>query len=315
MNEPELKSKIMTLASKAWHLDGMTWPEIELWLENFRGEVASLETERLYALYLLSNFMHFAASELQELLRTLYREKVLYQVVSTYRRANADTRNVDAIRAHINQTVSKMRFVGLGHAASSGTHLLYQFRTANDLPEAIFKEFSLFSSTQPHVLQDWGETTDLVFIDDICGSGRTFLKLYKRQIQPFLENHPHIRVHYYCLFATKAGFGKITAGTGGAVQLGCVFDLDRSYTTTSASSRYLTAAPAQIDPMIARRIVIHYGKRLIRKFPIGWESCGLLLSFHHNTPNNSLPIFWHKGTSTSPWKALFPRHSKSASIA
>lgn len=313
MNESELKSKIMTLASKAWHLDAMTWPEIELWLDNFSGEVTDHKTERLYALYLLSNFMHFAADELKELLRILYREKILYQVISRFRKANADSRDLTTIRAHVNQTVARMRFIGLGSAASSGTYLLYQFRTINELPEALFKEFSLLSSTQPHVLQDWSETTDIVFIDDICGSGRTLLKLFTHQISHFLAQNPHIRIHYYCLFATKAGFENIANTLGSNIDLGCVFSLDESYTTTDELSRYLVSAPPEIDPEVARRFIIHYGRKLARRLPLGWEHCGLMLSFHHNTPNNSLPIFWHQGTPRHPWKALFPRHVKGES--
>ena len=43
--------------------------------------------------------------------------------------------------------------------------------------------------------------------------------------------------------------------------------------------------------------------------PLGYDNCQLLLSFFHNTPNNSLPIFWFEDEQVE-WKPMFRRYPK-----
>jgi len=41
---------------------------------------------------------------------------------------------------------------------------------------------------------------------------------------------------------------------------------------------------------------------------LGWKGSEALISFHYNTPNNTLPIFWAQGRSNgTEWQPLFPR--------
>jgi len=35
-----------------------------------------------------------------------------------------------------------------------------------------------------------------------------------------------------------------------------------------------------------------------------------LIGFHHNTPNNSLPIIWFDEPGGPPWTPIFKRYSK-----
>ena len=41
---------------------------------------------------------------------------------------------------------------------------------------------------------------------------------------------------------------------------------------------------------------------------LGWKGTEALISFHHNTPNNTLPIFWFDGSKAAVnWAPLFRR--------
>ena len=40
--------------------------------------------------------------------------------------------------------------------------------------------------------------------------------------------------------------------------------------------------------------------------PLGYNDCQMLLGFHHNTPNNTLPIFWREKN----WTPIFKRYAK-----
>ena len=54
----------------------------------------------------------------------------------------------------------------------------------------------------------------------------------------------------------------------------------------------------------AKRIVLEYGRSLIRKYPLGYKNSQLLVAFHDNCPNNTLPILW---CESRKWIPLFKR--------
>ena len=87
----------------------------------------------------------------------------------------ADKQDFDAIHDGLKDEISKTRFLGIGGAAESGAHLLYEFRHANDLPDFLFIN-SDEVATAGLVNQDseWlhRDVRRLVFIDDFCGSGQ-----------------------------------------------------------------------------------------------------------------------------------------------
>lgn len=45
------------------------------------------------------------------------------------------------------------------------------------------------------------------------------------------------------------------------------------------------------------------------KYERGFGQCGLLLSFKHGCPNNSLPVLWFSGESAKKWRPLFNRRA------
>jgi hypothetical protein len=46
--------------------------------------------------------------------------------------------------------------------------------------------------------------------------------------------------------------------------------------------------------------------KILYKYPLGYENDQAAVAFHHNTPNNSLPVIWKKMTDGS-WYPLFER--------
>ena len=54
-----------------------------------------------------------------------------------------------------------------------------------------------------------------------------------------------------------------------------------------------------------------YGKTMLgEKHALGFEDSQLLLGFHHNIPDNTLPIMWFDGPDRVPWKPIFRRYPK-----
>jgi hypothetical protein len=53
-------------------------------------------------------------------------------------------------------------------------------------------------------------------------------------------------------------------------------------------------------------MVEKYGKKLYKNHMLGYKDSQLLLGLEHNTPNNTLPIFW----SEEEWSPIFKRYGK-----
>jgi hypothetical protein len=118
---------------------------------------------------------------------------------------------------------------------------------------------------------------------------------------------PNVRVSYYVLFATQAGLKKI--GRESAFDnVGCVIDLDGSFRAFGKRSRYFTRCPKRVTLRSSRAFCLKYGQRLFSD-PLGYRNSQLMIGFHHNTPDNTLPIFWY-GEDESIWRPIFKRYQK-----
>ena len=132
-----LQRKIKVLNERVWE-SRANWPAVLRWLENFDGQTASLEEERLHALYLLSQMMYFGAPEIRALLKSMYRDAYRYPIIESLRRAHGDTTDESLIASLFSRELLATRFLGIGNPSESGTHLLYHFRQENNLPKDLF---------------------------------------------------------------------------------------------------------------------------------------------------------------------------------
>ena len=147
-----------------------------------------------------------------------------------------------------------------------------------------------------------------IFIDDFCGSGSQ-AKMYLKQIVENIkfENNA-IEVNYFTLFGTESGICNVR-NLSVFNRVESVFTLDETFMAFSDSSRYYKQIPPSdgiIDKEFSKSVAIEYGKNLFDP-PLGYGNCQLLLGFFHNTPDNSLPIFW---SDENNWKSIFFRYNK-----
>ena len=91
------------------------------------------------------------------------------------------------------------------------------------------------------------------------------------------------------------------------VQAAIIFDDD--YRAFGANSHYYKDAPAGIEQELGRAIMHFYGSLIYPSDSLGFHDSRLLLSFEHNTPDNTLPAFWAKGDKV-PWSPIFHRARK-----
>jgi hypothetical protein len=207
----DLVQKLKTLSDSLWG-GVVDWPMVLAWLDNFAVDTPGTHSERLHALFLLSQFMYFGGREMRELLKSLFRDLYRYPIIEQLRRTHHDTLDTAVLHPLFAQELATTRFLGIGNPSESGTHLLYYFRQENGLTS------ELFLNTH-EVFQRVGDPTGLtlkapdvkryIFVDDFCGSGTQAVAYSSGLVADIKRLDPSVRVAYYVLFATAHGLANV----------------------------------------------------------------------------------------------------------
>lgn len=311
----ELIRRVKTLSERLWEGHCQV-PDVDAWLANFDGRhCGDKDVEHLHALHLLASTSYFGLRELRVLLRALFRDLFRYPLIQTIREELGGTRDALEIQRRFSHELAQTRFLGMGSPAESGTHLLYYFRQENRLLRSQFvHQHQLLTSaaTDPNVrLADPG-LKRLVFIDDLCGSGEQAVRYSETLLRTIREIAARegrtIEFQYLVLFGIEAGLERAKNDADFDV-VDAVSKLDHTYQTFGPSSRVFRKPPPMIERARSEQLAIGYGAELWSDWPTGFDDGQLLLAFHHNVPDNSLPILWFD-EGAPPWEPAFPRYPK-----
>jgi hypothetical protein len=311
----DLIRRIKILSERLWE-DHCKAPDNEQWLSNFDGRHnGNVDTEHLHALHLLASVSYFGLRELRVLLRSMFRDNFRYPIVQAIREEMAGSKDCAEIERRFQGDLGTTRFIGMGNPAESGTHLLYYFRQENRLPKSLFvhqHELLNSAATDPDVDFSVPSLKRVVFVDDLCGSGNQSVEYSRTVLRDLravaLRNGRSLEFQYLVLFGTAAGLDRARNDSDFDV-VEAVSEIDDTYATFGDSSRVFRKPPAEIDIDTSKRIATGYGEELWATWPLGYENGQLLLAFHHNVPDNSLPILWFD-EGEPPWSAVFPRYPK-----
>ena len=312
-NFDSLYMKVKNLNELLWE-GRATRPAIDQWLSNFNGASMLEEVEREHALYLLSKFLYFGQKEVRQLLRTMFQDLFRHRLSVAIRQRLVNRNDFEIIHDMFQDELWKTRFLGLGNAAESGAHILYDFRTANNLPLKLFANpHDLFSGRLDNPTTKWDpEVRRLVFIDDFCGTGKQAEGMGVKYV-PLMQKVAkssgiEIEAWYLTLLATTAGLNNLRqCGVFDIVE--SVSELDETYRVFDAKSQVYGGAPDDLTKADGEKIALHYGTDLSPYHPLGYGDCQLLLGFHHNVPDNTLPILSLERINPL-WHAVFPRSEK-----
>lgn len=301
-----LESKVIAYYTDIWK--DLRESDYQKWLKNFE------ENDELKALFLLSKFTYFGHIEIRAMLKALYRDLYQYPVVKKIRKANNDTIDDSFIKNKFNFYRSKTRFLGIGNPSESGVHLLYYFRQENNLPKNLFvNAFELFSHTSTEnnkILLEWAneDIEHIVLIDDFCGNGSQAIQYIKDIVQQTKKLKPTCQVDYFVLVANSDGLNNVKKETL-VDSSEAIFELDSSFKCFSNESRYFVNEIDGITKDECKALCKKYGKNRCKdaKSELGFNDDELMFSFFHNTPNNTLPIFW---TDENGWYPIFNRKIK-----
>lgn len=312
-----LEDKIATLAQHAWD-EEVRWPHIQAWLDNFQGEVLDEELERKYALFALSRFMYFSRRMVREMLRSLYQDHFKAPMIQRIRRNFNGTKDVGFLNDAFLQELKSTRFIGVGNPSESGAHLLYFFRQVNYLKKDLFMDFS--SAFEVRSVKNGGGhnigyaprepgVNRFIFFDDLVGSGTQASQYLSSHLRKIRRLSKDLDIRFMSLFATTKGLDRLNNPSlfdGKAMSL---FELDDTFEAFGPKSRYFVNSPAWFDRNEMKLVASHYGDKLWYPHGLGYKGGQLLLGFAHNTPDNTLPMFWYEGVNP-PWSPVFLRYQK-----
>lgn len=266
---------------------------IDSWLNNF-----SSQDEKDHALYLLSKFIYFGEIFVRELTRSIYRDLFRYPLIKKIREENYDTTDENFIEDEFKKTQDKTLILPMGVNSDSGGYLLYLFRQEGDHPVSLFNE-----TNDPSTYER------VILIDDFCGSGTQGTSDdVKNRVKSLRKRYPNAKICFYLLMGTFDGLCNIRSfKLFDEVQV--VMELDASFKCFSLNSR-IFGKNTPFDKQESRDMCERYGTKLFTADEaLGFGKCELLLGFHHNTPDNTLPIIWcEKGNIH--WIPIFKRHIK-----
>jgi hypothetical protein len=266
--------------------------KLDFWLANFE------EQHREIALFALHRFMYFGTAQVRQLLHTAFHDNYKLALIDRIRRRGADTCDLGQVTEQFERELKATRFIGMGGPSESGEHLLYYFRQENLIPTELFITADEIRPTD----QVWR----YVFIDDISASGSQAIR-YSRDVLSRFPTDTTCEFWYLPLFATERARAAVITKSRFA-RIAPVITLDESFQCFSAESRYIPLAESiGLDWKSAKSIFGSYGDKTGPTSFRGYNDTELMLGFCYNTPNSTLPAFWHQDEH---WRAIFPRHPK-----
>lgn len=290
---------------------------IERWLANFGDLPVDESDDKLCALYLLSRFTYLGSREIKESLKALYRDLVIYPIVANLRQSLGNTEDLELLSSRLQVELKRTKFLGAGNPSESGSHLLYYFRQENRLSKKAFihalEAMNLLDAEDSNVVASTATESlnyRFVFIDDFCGTGTQAVRSAGRVVGELRKRSANCQIEYFVLAGTSAGLSYVREKAG-FDRVGCVIELDSSFRCFEDDSRYFDDKDVE-GRQKSKEVCERFGSTVYPNHPLGFESSQLLVAFFHNTPNNTLPIFWAEGRAT-PWNAIFRRYPKSLS--
>ena len=249
------------------------------------------------------------------LLRAMFQDLVRNPLTVAARGGMAKSNDFGAIHQAFMGELERTRFVAPGGPSESGTRLQYEFRQENKLPTELFPYVGdLIDGPLKNPSTNWVSPTveRVIFIDDFCGTGQQITKMGG-------DTLPHLRraadnigvkldIWYLTLLATSHGLNTVEQ-TGLFQQVQSLSVLDATYRVFDHSSQYFRDPPDYVDKSECEEIMSYYGNRILVNAPFGYGNSQLLLGFHHNVPDNTLPVIWAE-TSLPWWRPIFERSHK-----
>lgn len=154
----------------------------------------------------------------------------------------------------------------------------------------------------PRQINEIGSLTDLIFVDDFCGTGKQFTNFCKDIcLDQLVSRHSKLHITYLVAAIHETGIRKIRdelpyINIQYAERLADV----NSVMSETCFKRYQIDGFEQLVLQQYHKVVQKSGLPTGGKLANGYGDLGLAYAFVHATPNNTLPIFWFDTNHMTP---------------
>ncbi len=249
--------------------------DIIKWLENFN------ESEISIALNLLRFYEYISPDEL------LIRMDHLLKELFSYVKRDAS-----------------ILFVPYGKFGKSATLVTYPLTHLERFKKKEKKSKFVISNNLEFELSNGVDFDYIVFIDDLVGSGKTFLDYLNDKKEILKSNNYCDRLILLCPIIMEEAENKVK---GRLKKLKIISETRFKFIDSPKSPLKLLPKREELVELLD-----NYGNNIIvgglwsSNMPRGYQNSQTLISFYYGAPNNNFPVIW----ADNNWTPLFPRRSK-----
>ena len=289
----ELFQSMMQKDQQLWRKFGGPMDVLK-WLHNFSGD-----REIYLALTLANGIIYYPLEQMRFLWNLILTNRVKLRLLEEVF-GDGPLPPIDAWFSKYLR--DKCVFAGYGPAGKSGHSQVYWFKQAHGFAGLRYFEFNQLL----HEHETLKGLERVFLLDDIVASGEQATAMWYRRFQgtslnDISEANPELRFMYLALVGYDEGRRLVEKDTPMTVILGD--PLDECFRCFSELS---TVYPDVAERDEARKVMEEKGRMLYPEHPLGYANMQLAIAFHHNTPDNTLPVIW-KRLLDGGWYPLFER--------
>ena len=233
---------------------------IEEWTKNFNNKEIDILCE------LLKKFYYYTYRNVSEIIKEL----------SAISKEKFDLSENNSIVSVIRKADGKL---------GSSSEYMILHKMVSGLNKSIYYE-----SLEAIKDEEWNNIKNIIFVDDCCGTGKTFMKFLKQQKKSFLNK----RIIFIIIEIMEKA--KYDIEDYAKCENLCIEIL----------AHEIREKAFKIDDKILSPMFIEMSKKrhICEKYIMGYEQTEALMAFYNNTPNNTLGLFWLQTPENIP---IFPR--------
>ncbi|MDM5279899.1 hypothetical protein QUF95_21065 [Paenibacillus silvae] len=251
------------------------------------------EKEKVILLTLLKSFEYYTIQRVN---------KVFGELHAIFSEMNRDILHTYQNNAYLNTLFIPVYKKDGTRTSSFDMHGCYRY--TNQLSKHCFKtELSVVLEDETFPFE---QIDNIVFIDDMIGTGSTMVKFVKSMMEQYGERYGLQSKRFFLIVLEACSHGvdiieKYKEESG--INLTLIYS--KLHKKAFSEDHIFFAEELEVSRRIIYELELRINNNNTRNV-LGYEGSEALMSFYHNIPNNTLSSFWQENESIG-WQPLFPR--------
>jgi hypothetical protein len=173
----------------------------------------------------------------------------------------------------------------------SSNHLLEEYKAINNISNNYSHDIERLH------IDIFEEITNVIFIDDIIGSGKTIQRFFNKNLKKLSK----VKIYIFCIEILEEG-KTFLENYFKEKGLNCLIIPKNIHSQAFKNTKIFSSDILEKEKMLRTFEENLFGKG--HPHVMGFENSQAIVSFYRNTPNNTFGSFWYSGHK---WQGLFPR--------